>query len=430
MTQSRQKQGWRRWIPETYMGFPVDESAVNGRALDIEGRANVEANSGKRGIALVIAIMIISVMMLFTSDLILSSQVNISLATNGRDSVKAEYMAKSGMNLSLLLLTADLAYDLYQAKIAPKGAALSDGLGDLWAAMNGLPIGGETLEMMSQFQENFDVSAVMDSKVLDQLKLFDGAFVIDVKDESQKINLNLCGTSRCLETMAMLELLFACPAEKAFLDEKKLSGRELSYRIKDWIDQDSRAEEASGFNDENEPYNKRDPKLAAKNAQMDSLEELRLIEGWDEEVHAVFSPYLTVFPYQVQTNDTKFKMNINTMSRSLLQCLLPEVKGDCQEKTALALSKRNADGTNLVTAGQTIEQVLKEALCYQGQDGSEQGASNRANWFTQSSNVFRIESQGNVGDSVKKLVAIIERTMPNPKDNEKSAFKIRYLRVM
>ena len=85
---------------------------------------------------------------------------------------------------------------------------------------------------------------------MDQLKLFDGSFTLDVSDESQRINLNYCATSRCSETLLMLEALFACPAEKAFLEQKKLSGRELAYRIKDWVDTDSRAEEASGYNDE------------------------------------------------------------------------------------------------------------------------------------------------------------------------------------
>ena len=413
-----------RWFPKTYMGFPVDETGDNGRTK--------EPNEGKRGIALIIAIMIISVMMLFTSDLILSSQVNISLASASRDNIKAEYMAKSGLNAAILLLGSDLAYDLVSSELSKGTSALTDGLGDIWSAMNGLPIGGDTLEMLGQFQESFDMNAVMDSKVIDQLKLFDGAFVLDVSDESQKINLNFCGNGRCRETTNMLEALFACPAEKAFLDQKKLSGKELAFRIKDWIDNaaSETASEESGFNDENEPYTKRDPKMLAKNAQMDSLDELRLIEGWDEEVHAVFAPYLTIFPFQIQSTDNKFKMNINTTSRALLQCLFPEAKGDCQEKSAIAFAKRNADNSTLGAPGQKIEDILKDTLCYQGGPDKEQDAQNRANWFTQNSMVYRVETRGNVGNSEKKLLAIVERTMPDPKKNEKASYKILYLKVI
>jgi type II secretory pathway component PulK len=410
-------------LPHTYMGFPVDETGNNGRSP--------AGDHGKRGIALIIAIMIISVMMLFTSDLILSSQVNITLASTNRDNIKAEYMAKSGMNAALLLLTSDLAYDLYNSKIS-KGATLSDGLGDIWSAMNGLPIGGETLEMMTQFQESFDLNAVMDSKVMDQLKLFDGAFVLDVTDESQRINLNLCKNNKCAETLAALKLLFACPAEKAFLDEKKLSGDELAYRIRDWIDTNATADEKSGYSDEDEPYAKREPKMLAKNAPMDSLEELRLVEGWDEEVHAVFAPFLTIFPYKKGTTDSPgdFKINLNTASRSMLQCIFPESKGDCQEKSAIALAKRNRDNSTLGAPGQKVEDVLKDALCYQGASGQEGETSNKANWFTQHSMVYRIETRGNVGDSEKKLVAVVERTMPDVKKNEKRTFRILYLKVI
>lgn len=407
-------------LPKMLWGFPVEAvGASTAKAKD----------QGKRGIALIIAIMIISVMMLFTSDLILSSQVNLSLATSYRDNLKAEYMAKSGLNAAQLLLSADLAYDLFQAQQDPK-ATLSDGLGDFWSAMNGLPIGGETLEMMSSFQEQFELNAVLDSGVMDQLKLFDGSFTLDVSDESQKINLNYCATSRCSETMLMLEALFACPAEKAFLEEKKVGGRELAYRIKDWVDTDSRAEEASGYNDENDPYQKREPKLTAKNAPLDSVDELRIIEGWDEEIHAVFAPYVTVYPFQQSSTDKRFQININTASRALLQCLFPEAKGDCAEKSAIALKKRNDDKSSMGAPGQKVPDILQETLCYTGGDGNAGEANNRAAWFQQYSMVYRVDVQGSVGDSVKKLTAVIERSMPDAKKNEKATYKILYWKII
>lgn len=407
-------------MPKTLWGFPVEEAGTStAKARD----------QGKRGIALIIAIMIISVMMLFTSDLILSSQVNLSLATSYRDNLKAEYMAKSGLNAAQLLLSADLAYDLFQAQQDPK-ATLSDGLGDFWSAMNGLPIGGETLEMMSSFQEQFELNAVLDSGVMDQLKLFDGSFTLDVSDESQRINVNYCATSRCSETLLMLEALFSCPAEKAFLEQKKVSGKELAYRIKDWVDTDSRAEEASGYNDENDPYQRREPKLAAKNAPLDSVDELRIIEGWDEEVHAVFAPFLTVYPFQQSSTDKRFQININTASRALLQCLFPESRGDCAEKSAIALKKRNDDQSSLGTPGQKVPEILQETLCYTGGDGSAGEANNRAAWFQQYSMVYRVNVQGTVGGSVKNLTAVIERTMPDAKKGEKATYKILFWKII
>lgn len=416
----RVRETWAGRRPETLYGFPVSDGSEPH---------SLGKNKGNRGIALLIAVMIISIMMLFTSDLILSSQVNIKLAVTARDNLKAEYMAKSAFNAAMLLLSSDLAYDLYQAQQNPK-ATLTDGLGDIWSALNGLPIGGETADMAKGFTEEFGLNAVLDSGVIDQLKLFDGSFTIEVKDEAQKINLNYCANSRCTETLMMLESLFACPAEKAFLESKKVTGRELAYRIKDWVDSDSRAEDASGFSDEDTPYSKRRPKMQVKNAQLDSVEELRLIEGWDEEVHEVFSPYVTVFPFQGSSTDKRFQININTASRGLLQCLFPEARGDCNEKVALALKKRSEDQTLSAQPGQSMAQVLRDLLCYSTSDANSGEANNKANWFSTYSMVYRVEARGTVGDSEKKLIAIVERMMPDVRKGEKSSYKILYWKLI
>ncbi len=406
-------------LPETYFGFPVDP-AVTPEARKM---------AGKRGIAMVIAIMIISVMMLFTTDLIISSQVNIALASSQRDNIKAEYMAKSGMNAAELLLSADFAYDLFNVQASQGKGALTDGLGDWWGLMNGLPIGGETLDMVKSFQEGFELNAVMDSGVIDQLRLFDGSFTLDVSDESQKININDCSQGRCSEVLEMLKALFACPAEKAFLEQKKVTGAELAYRIKDWVDLKSDASEESGYNDEDEPYTKREPKLRVKNAPFDTIDELRLIEGWDEEIHAVFAPYLTIFPVQQKSSD-KHLININTASRAMLQCLFPEAKGDCAEKSAVLLKKRDGDKGALGGDGKKIPDVLRDTLCYTGEGGNAGEANNRANWFSQQSSVYRIESSGIVNGSEKKVVAVVERVMPDPKKNEKASLKLLYWKML
>ena len=69
-----------------------------------------------------------------------------------------------------------------------------------------LPISGESVEMITQFQENFDLSKVGDSKILDGIQLFDGSFDIEVVDQSSKINVNFCGVGQGTECMAMIRL--------------------------------------------------------------------------------------------------------------------------------------------------------------------------------------------------------------------------------
>jgi type II secretory pathway component PulK len=425
-------------LPRTRWGFPVADASPPKVSADASPDTVCDAagtaasnRDGQRGIALIIAIMIISVMMLFTSDLILSSQVNLTLATHTKDNLKAEYMAKSGLNLANLLLMADFAYTLFQAQQNPANADLASGLGDIWTVLNGIPIGGETAEMTAAFSEQFGINAINDSSVIDSLKLFDGTMTINIADESSKINVNDCyQNGRCTQVLLMLEALFSCPAEKSFLESKKVTGKELAYRIKDYIDPDKVADGNSGYSDENEPYQKRTPRQMAKNAPLDSVSELRIIEGWDADIHAVFSPYITAFPYAKIRGDDKFQININTASRGLLQCLFPESRGDCTEKVALALKKRDEDGTNLGQPGENTAAVLRNLLCYSGGDSTAHDGATRADWFKKFSTTFHVEVDGVSGGSVKKLTAVVERIMPDAKKNEKNAYRVLYWKLI
>ena len=433
-------------LPRTLWGFPVDGPAIRlpppgsehilpGQTSDSASTAGLgpesQVSAGHRGIALIIAIMIISVMMLFTSDMILTSQVNLSLATHSKDNLKAEYMAKSGFNIANLLLMADFAYALFQAQQNPTNADLASSLGDIWTVLNGIPIGGETAEMTAAFSEQFGINAINDSSVIDSLKLFDGTFTINISDESAKINVNDCyQNGRCSQVLLMLEAMFTCPAEKAFLESKKVTGKELAYRIKDYIDPDKVADPASGYTDENEPYQKRTPRQMVKNAPLDSVSELRLIEGWDADVEAVFGPYITAFPYAKIRGDDKFQININTAARGLLQCLFPESRGDCSEKVALALRKRDEDGSTLGQPGENTAAVLRNLLCYSGGDSTSHDGATRADWFKKFSTAFHIEVEGVTGDSVKKLTSVVERIIPEGKKNEKNAYRVLYWKVI
>src|SRR5690606_10272926 len=125
-------------------------------------------------------------------------------------------------------------------------------------------------EMIDMFSESMGLSKVMDGGVISTLKEFDGSFVVNVTDESQKINVNYCHSGRCNETLLMLEALFSCPAEKVFIENKKINPKELAYKIKDWVDDNNRAESESGVSDEADPYLKREPKVRPKNAPFDS----------------------------------------------------------------------------------------------------------------------------------------------------------------
>ena len=434
-------------LPQTCLGFPV-EPPINESELNHPDGSNVKPRLvAQRGVALLIAIMIISMMMLFASDLIITSTVQLSLAQTQRDNIKAEYIAKSGANLAILVITSDLAKDLYMAGPAsPQKMDPGDSGISFWNALNALPpIGGTSSDMISEVAKTMGMNKTLDSTALDQLKLFDGDFKVEVTDEQNKINLNYCANKSsvpCSMVKMMAKALFSCPAEKQFLENKKLKPGEMAGRLADWVSGKREAQEESGLSDKNEPYQKRNPPHQTKDAPFDSLDELRMVDGWDEEMHAVFSPFFTVYPFPKDPTERP-KINLSSSTRELLQCLFPDSRGEGGLRLIKALMARDEDGTALWTAGQKLPDVIRDLTGYapQGAGGAGGGSgspgdsklddgTDKSKWFGKSSQVYRISVAGNSGDTTKNLSMVVERTIPDPTKDQKVSYKILYYKLL
>jgi type II secretory pathway component PulK len=420
-----------RW-PVTQWGFPV------GSGADVTpGKPG-----GSRGVALLMAVMMIALMIVFAADSIVSSQVDLQLAVTQRNRIRAEFAAKSGFNLATFLLSADLAKDLTLGS-APGLQKL--GLGDmnirLWELLNQMPpIGGEDAETMQAFAQAFGLSNVLDSNVIEQLKSIDATFATTISDEQQKIDVNYCSSGArepCAAVRAMLTALFSCPAEKAFLARKKLTPMELSARIQDWVDPDSRVESESGFSDESDPYQRRKKPFKSKNGPLDSIDELKMIEGWDEEVHAVFSPYLTAFPIW-KKREERARINLNSAPRELLQCLFQDAGQDRFRKLAQLLKLRETEFKDLAGKDKPVDQVIADLFGYNKGDqaqGNQADPANKAAWFGKMSQTYRIKVKASSGDTRRELEAVIERTVPDGSAtganlSSKASYRILYWRFL
>jgi len=388
------------------------------------------------------AVMLIALMMLFAADSIVTSQVDLQLAVTHRDRIRAEFAAKSGFNLATFLLSADLAKDL---TIGSTPGLQKLGLGDtnirLWDLLNQLPpIGGADSEMIQILAQSFGLNSVLDSSVLDQLKAIEGSFEIKVSDEQQKIDVNYCSSGArepCAAVRAMLTALFSCPAEKAFLAKKRLTPMELSARIQDWVDPDSRTESESGFSDESDPYQKRKKPFKSKNGPLDSIEELKMIEGWDEEVHTVFAPYLTAYPIWKKRED-RARINLNSAPRELLQCLFQDAGPDRFRKLAQMLRLRETDFKDIAGKDKPMDQVIADLFGYNKNDaGSANQAdpTNKSSWFGKMSQTYRISIKATSGDTVRTLDAVVERVVPDGTAaganlSSRAAYRILYWRFL
>lgn len=373
----------------------------------------------KHGISILLTLTIIFFMISFMSDLMITSQVTQKMSIHMQERVRAEYLAKSGEKLALFVVS--IATGVEEAMSQASGSeqeSTSVGLGDYAFALNGIPIGGEEdTESFEMLMDMFSLTDVMDSQVIRALKSFPGSFTIYTEDESARINLSYLQNKRLgRNAIAIFEKLLSCPAELRYLDEyKSLSSEELAYRVFDFIDKNSRASVKSGVTTEISPYSQLSPTFSLPNHIPVSVDEIRLVAGWDYDVHALFSKYITVFPW-VETggNDENRGreplLNLNTASRELLQCLFSEMieSDDDYRNFVKRFSKVREDGEKWVMSNEEIADTLAKEFGYRPPEVASLSVGNdRTQWFTSGTSTYRLISQGRSGETTLTLVSVV-----------------------
>jgi general secretion pathway protein K len=168
---------------------------------------------------------------------------------------------------------------------------------------------------------------------------------------------------------------------------------ELIGNILDWIDPDGERVRIGGYEDSlyqtgDDPYN-------AKNAKFDTLEELRLVHGITDRIMNEFKDHFTVY--------SEGKININTAPQGVIKGLL------------LAYSEPQISDSTAQEVMEKIEEMRSYSpfssadsfISFVRNQGVEL-KSELKNYITVDSKVFRIVSCGVVGDTIKRIEAVIE----------------------
>lgn len=222
----------------------------------------------QKGIALIIVLLVVALLSVIILEFVDQVQLQKLLASNLQNSVRSFYIAKSGVYLATRFLVDDL------------NSSSEDHLGEPWAyALPTLPIEGVTLK-------------------------------VTITDEEGKFNINrlVMGPQRLNTRLkdALSQLFTALNLDVALVDA-----------IIDWVDEDS--SQLSSGADENSAYGygTRIADYLSKNAEFDTLEELRLVAGFNDQIFAKVEPYLTIWG----TN----KININTADPLVIQALINSI---------------------------------------------------------------------------------------------------------
>ncbi len=290
----------------------------------------VSAGRAKReqGLALILVLSLIGVILALLAEVLFESELVSRAAIGERDRVRAEMCATTGVQLALFFVTleakvrglknnpalpevARTAVEAMQKNL--EGQMQGRSLAQL---LNDFPIGSqgfETIENLSQL----NLSKLADEKLIEALKAVPGYFVVNVSDESAKLNVNLFADRSLAKHMrnALLRV-FSGDREKEYLATKDLTPERLVSNLQDYIDGDQN--DSGGGGDESAVYQLAKLKYTAKNAPLESIEELHRVPGFHlDEVYGIFSPYLTVWPLQADRG----QWNINKAAPELVAAL-------------------------------------------------------------------------------------------------------------
>lgn len=252
--------------------------------------------------ALVIAITAIAILGVLLADMHRSTTTGYVVATTQRDSLRAEYMAKSGLNLTRLLVSQEpairqLVAPLYRSLVGRPPPQLP-----VWRYAN------LVLAPFCHHERTADEVGSIDFRTAEGLSDLPGTCDVVAFAENSKINLNrpllIAGDDAKL---SLAQQLFAMmggyqspsPYDSLFgvQDAQGLfnTRQDIVSAIIDWWDEDvdqlsfdPGANAVSTVGSENDVYRRFKDPYSIKNAPFDSLEELRLIRGIDDEFWATF----------------------------------------------------------------------------------------------------------------------------------------------
>ena len=213
-------------------------------------------------------IIIIAILSTVVVDFIFSTHVDYEISTNLKNDIKAKYIARSGLNLT---------------------------------------VGALKTRNFEEFRD-LDISFVkIDSKnnwqmMVPSLRVGDGTVSIVVNDERGKINLNTLvnvSTNKIdFQVLRMITELFR------FLEIDEEKSELFIASLINWLDRDLRGSQNdqdirganSGF------YKGLDNHYDIKDGPIDSLNEIKMIEGMDEEFFNLIKDYVTVYPKNKHIN--------------------------------------------------------------------------------------------------------------------------------
>jgi len=390
----------------------------------LRGRAS--ARRRQSGVAILVVVTTLMFLTIVVTELAYGARVRFLVAAHQAERTQAQWLARTGLNFYRLVLVAN-----HELENNPQIKNMAENFGmpidNLWQMVPMLNTGllrmlmgnggdasdlsEETLESLrttgqvaeadqAEIEEEQATSRFADRDWLS----FDGDFMAEVKDHESRINVNAFANEGAVTviqespTGQLLAAVMGGEENETWLRQRNLDKWELIGNIKDWVDQDNmRAGGMGGYEDN--LYNTLEPPYLTKNAPFDSVDELRVVAGWEGPVFDRFKANLTVF------GDPAGKVNINTIDDGMMMgliraCVVP-TPVDAQIMRTLEMMAQNDPFLTYLQDGKK----LAAALTATGMPADEACITNKV---TKTSQTFTITSTGLVGESSATITAVLD----------------------
>lgn len=234
----------------------------------------------QRGVALLLVMIALIILTAMTADSFESNEVYLLTAVHHRDGVKAEYLAKSGVNLSRLLLSVQSL--------------------PMLKSMANVPFWKFADMILEPFSTNEQDGSLVEDELGFNLDEAEGLglpggqeFSVTIVDEESKLNLNLGAHPTSALKKLIFDSLIAMTEPEIYNEifegedyRDEVEREQVICEIFDWVDPDG--ERCVGAAGEESYYTETEPEYGRKNAPFDSLEELHFVHGIGDDFWSAF----------------------------------------------------------------------------------------------------------------------------------------------
>ena len=294
-----------------------------------------DSKTAQRGIVLVIVVITIAILSTIVIDFIYSTRVSYEISANSSNDIQARHIAKSGVGVVRGVLRKKNLEDIPVIKgVLAQAVKSQNGAGGWSLFINSFPIG-------------------------------DGNISLEVRDERSKVNLNALVDQKSnrvdFQVRTQLNELFR------FLGVETEKADLFVASLVNWLDG-----AAQGGGNDREPdgagaahYAELENPYYIKDGPLDSVEEIRMIQGMDKDFFFGVRDYLTVYPKDKQVNFSTASKTVIMATIKAAGVSVTEREGNIQELKD-SVVRRMADeiimrrSTKRIISASETKKILKK----------------------------------------------------------------------